>query len=136
MNLIGSLNVDCSNMGAWDVYVSLVFPLCVKNKKFKGYSQQKLHLVSLVKSELVHWISTQSCAWIQLRYSYFQLLLSRKMSSGQNTMRTPTLQPVPESLPADHVSNSNKKKVGTILLMKTQINIYISIETKCCAIFN
>ena len=26
-------------------------------------------------------------------------------------MRTPTLQPVPESLPADHVSNSNKKKV-------------------------
>jgi len=27
-------------------------------------------------------------------------------------MRTPTLQPVPESLPADHVSNSNKKKSG------------------------
>ena len=37
-----------------------------------------------------------------------------KMSSGQNTMRTPTLQPVPESLPADHVSNSNKKKVRKI----------------------
>jgi hypothetical protein len=34
MNLIDSLNIDCSNMGAWDVYVSLVFPLCVKNQKY------------------------------------------------------------------------------------------------------
>jgi len=31
------------------------------------------------------------------------------MSNAQHTMRTPTLQPVPESLPADHVSGTKKK---------------------------
>jgi len=31
------------------------------------------------------------------------------MSTVQHTMRTPTLQPVPESLPADHVSGTKKK---------------------------
>lgn len=31
------------------------------------------------------------------------------MSTAQHTMRTPTLQPVPESLPADHVSGTKKK---------------------------
>jgi len=47
------------------------------------------------------------------------------MSTNQaSTMRTPSLQPVPESLPADHVSTSSatipsnnaKKKVRIILV--------------------
>ena len=100
----------------------LGIPIVCQKSEIQKIFSTKTSSSEPLKSELVHWISTQSCAWIQLRYSYFQLLLSRKMSSGQNTMRTPTLQPVPESLPADHVSNSNKKKVGSILMMKTLIN--------------
>ena len=47
-------------------------------------------------------------------------------TTASSTMRTPTLQPVPESLPADHVSSTNnaggsssssaKKKVSSLYL--------------------
>ena len=60
-----------------------------------------------------------------LKCASFSALFHHKMSSGQNTMRTPTLQPVPESIPADHVSNSNKKKVRDILLMTSRKRILI-----------
>ena len=62
-------------------------------------------------------------------------------SAASSTMRTPTLQPVPESLPADHVSSSNngagnsgsesrasasaKKKVRKILYIVSISRVFI-----------
>ena len=70
-------------------------------------TKNKIYYILELENKLVK--QQRTCAsFIDHTYS---LLSHHKMSSGQNTMRTPTLQPVPESLPADHVSNSNKKKV-------------------------